>query len=98
SEIYTLSLHDALPILHFQSEINGVVFEPFAASCHGGVSNWIAQPSFRTDLYLRELVLTGDNLGSWAGYPFDTSRTGTFLTGTRRSEEHTSELQSLAYL
>src|SRR5437763_241523 len=75
--------YSTAPHLHFQSEINGVVFEPFAGSCHGGVSNWIAQPSFRTDLYLRELVLTGDNLGSCAGYPFDTSRTGTFLTGTR---------------
>ena len=63
--------------------MNGVVFEPFAGSCHGGVSNWIAQPSFRTDLYVRELVLTGDDLGSWPGYPFYTSRTGTFLTGTR---------------
>jgi hypothetical protein len=75
--------YSTAPHLHFQSEINGAVFEPFAGSCHGGVSNWIAQPSFRTDLYLRELVLTGDNLGSWAGYPFDTSRTGTFPTGTR---------------
>ena len=75
--------YSTAPHLHFQSEINGVVFEPFAGSCHGGVSSWITQPSFRTDLYLRELVLTGDNLGNRAGYPFDTSRTGTFLTGTR---------------
>lgn len=75
--------YSTAPHLHFQSEINGVVFEPFAGSCHGGVSNWMAQPAFRTDLYLRELVLTGDNLSNWAGYPFDTSRTGTFLTGTR---------------
>jgi peptidase M23-like protein len=71
------------PHLHFQSEQNGVVFEPFAGPCRGGVSNWLAQPSFRTDLYLRELVLTGDNLFNWPGFPFDTSRTGTFLTGTR---------------
>jgi hypothetical protein len=71
------------PHLHFQSELNGVVFEPYAGSCRGGVSSWIAQPSYRTDLYLRELVLTGDNLANWQGYPFDTSRTGTFLTGTR---------------
>ncbi len=75
--------YSTAPHLHFQSEINGAVFEPFAGLCRGGVSNWIAQPSFRTDLYLRELVLTGDDLGRWAGFPFDTSRTGTFLTGTR---------------
>ena len=42
-----------------------------------------ARPAFRSDLYLRELVLTGDNLFNWQGFPYDTSRTGTFLTGTR---------------
>ena len=71
------------PHLHLQSELNGVVFEPFAGSCRGGVSSWIAQPAFRTDLYLRELVLTNDNLFNWKGFPFDTSRTGTFLTGSQ---------------
>ena len=70
------------PHLHFQSEVNGVVYEPFAGTARPGISGWVAQPPFRTDRYLRQIVLTNQDLGSWPGYPFDTSRTGTFLTGS----------------
>src|SRR3712207_7302843 len=69
TEIYTLSLHDALPILP------------------PGVLNVITGPG-------REL---GEAL---IGHP-DVSRvalTGSTNTGRRRSEEHTSELQSRQYL
>lgn len=72
------------PHLHFQSEQNGVVFEPFAGNCHTGVSNWISQPSYRTDFYLREFVMTNQDLFKWAGFPFDTTRTGTFTSGTQQ--------------
>jgi hypothetical protein len=72
------------PHLHFQSEVNGQVFEPFVGPCHDGTSAWVAQPAFRTDLYLRQIVITGDDLSMWKGFPFDTSRTGTFLTGQQR--------------
>src|SRR2546425_11450632 len=58
TEIYTLSLHDALPI--------------FAA---GAVADDSEAPTVDPDL----LAVLGDQVG-------------------RRSEEHTSELQSLAYL
>lgn len=71
------------PHLHFQSEVNGAVYEPFAGSARPGDSGWTSQPPFRTDVYLREIVLTNQNLGSWQGYPFDTTRTGTFLTGVQ---------------
>ena len=71
------------PHLHFQSAVNGVVFEPFAGNCRTGTSNWVSQPPFRTDRYLRTFVMTQQNLNTWAGFPFDTTRTGTFTTGTQ---------------
>lgn len=72
------------PHLHFESRVNGVVFEPFAGNCRAGTSNWVSQPPFRTDLYLREFVMTQQDLkNTWPGPPFDTTRTGTFTTGTQ---------------
>ena len=71
------------PHLHFTSLYNWMPFESFAGSCRGGVSNWVAQPAFRTEPYLRDFVFTNDNLAGWQGPNFDTSRTGTFYTGTR---------------
>jgi hypothetical protein len=71
------------PHLHFESIVNGVAFEPFAGNCRPGMSNWISQPPFRTDRYLREFVMTQQDLNSWSGPPFDTTRNGTFTTGTQ---------------
>jgi hypothetical protein len=71
------------PHLHFESDVNGVVFEPFAGSCRPGTSNWTSQPAFRPELYLREFVMTQQDLNNWQGPPFDTTRTGTFNTGTQ---------------
>ena len=71
------------PNLHFQSEVSGEVFEPFAGSARPGPSAWVSQPPFRTDLYLRTFVLTDQDLSTWAGWPFDTTRTGTFFTGVQ---------------
>jgi hypothetical protein len=73
-----------LPHLHFAPQVNGVPFEPFAGACRAGVSNWIAQPPFRSDLYVREFVVSSQDFNTWDGYPFDTTRTGTFVTGTQR--------------
>src|SRR2546425_7569463 len=64
TEIYTLSLHDALPIS----------FSLKAADCW---PLWALQPFWRGSI----------NAGAKAGIGLG-----------RRSEEHTSELQSLAYL
>ena len=72
------------PHLHFQAEQDGVVFEPFAGGCRGGVSGWGVQPAYRTGLYFREFVITDQDLSNWAGYPFDTTRTGTFLMGSNQ--------------
>src|SRR5687767_15617731 len=74
TEIYTLSLHDALPICPAQRERPRVVrpqkldVVPGQAVVHAG--RRYRTPALRGDLRLRVL----------------------------RSEEHTSELQSLAYL
>jgi hypothetical protein len=73
------------PHLHFQCEVNGVIYEPFSGSARAGLSGWVSQPPFRTDTYLRQFVITDQDLSSWAGLPFDTTRKGTFFTGSRRS-------------
>ena len=71
------------PHLHFQAEVNGVLYEPFSGSARPGISGWVMQPPFRSDTYVREIVLTNQNLTGWPGYLFDTTRTGTFLTGVQ---------------
>jgi murein DD-endopeptidase MepM/ murein hydrolase activator NlpD len=69
------------PHLHLQSEVNGVVFEPFSGSARPGLSAWVSQPPFRTDTYVRQIVITDQDLSTWPGPPFDTTRKGTFFTG-----------------
>ena len=72
------------PHLHFQPEVNGEPFEPFTGPCRVGESNWITPPPFRSDLYLRSFVISGQDLTTWQGFPFDTERAGSFVVGTRR--------------
>src|SRR5205823_11841832 len=79
TEIYTLSLHDALPI--FQLRIR----QP----CRRVAAAGRLREARRVDDVLR--VRTGARAQSGVG-------SVAARTGTRRSEEHTSELQSLAYL
>src|SRR2546425_10943698 len=71
TEIYTLSLHDALPILVGMS---------------GGVDSAVAAAILVEQGY----QVQGVTLQTWE--PEDDAAT------SKRSEEHTSELQSLAYL
>src|SRR5699024_12072369 len=68
--IYTLSLHDALPIYYL-----------CRAKCIRYINNRIFRPL--NNIYLFTLKFIDDCLNSL-----------TFLAYTRRSEEHTSELQS----
>ena len=72
------------PHLHFQPEVNGAVFEPFTGPCRAGESGWVTAPRFRTDAYLREFVISGQDLSTWQGFPFDSERAGSFVVGTRR--------------
>src|SRR5437899_12771772 len=71
TKIYTLSLHDALPILnipkHPANDEKGRV-----------VLNWIMDVPYAAGVQFSGLITAG--------------------TGNRRSEEHTSELQSLRHL
>src|SRR2546425_11574431 len=73
TEIYTLSLHDALPI-------SGGVRRARAVLLRGRLSRLAT-------------ALRGGPLG-----PGGSSSGGPVVPGCLRSEEHTSELQSLAYL
>lgn len=69
------------PHLHFQCDLNGELYEPFEGSARPGVSGWVSQPPFRTDTYVRQFIITGQDLSTFAGPPFDTTRKGTFFTG-----------------
>src|SRR2546423_8533214 len=78
TEIYTLSLHDALPIYQLARTMDELDAQrPVAVHCKGGYRS-----SITTSLLRR------------AGFRLVMNVIG----GTSRSEEHTSELQSLAYL
>src|SRR3712207_9074432 len=81
TEIYTLSLHDALPI---SEEAEG----PSARSRGRGSASWTSSGgSGRTPG-------TGSS-GSWSGITVTGSATTS--SAASRSEEHTSELQSRQY-
>src|SRR5205823_14393132 len=84
SEPHTLSLHDALPICADKP----VVFDLGRAVLANSITTPAGLASPKTDgLTVTDWRDTRETVGLWAGKP-----------GRRRSEEHTSELQSLAYL
>src|SRR5205823_14404999 len=84
SAIYTLSLHDALPIsVAIQGFLSSVLDLTQSANVEAVGSSY------------QELT------GAWRWVPGQTGEPPTHLLGRlchTRSEEHTSELQSLAYL
>src|SRR5687767_15484653 len=82
TEIYTLSLHDALPICL-------VLLPPLDAEIIGKIGHFI-------DVLP---IISATNDGSKTKQPpFEPSQCNESNGGSFRSEEHTSELQSLAYL
>src|SRR5205823_12557195 len=88
-EIYTLSLHDALPIL----------VKPHIEA----LAPWIRAGSFQVDysFYLDQLSLVMLLVVTGVGFLIHIYSVGYMWEEGgfyRRSEEHTSELQSLAYL
>src|SRR5205823_7294814 len=86
TQIYTLSLHDALPISmvdqlnSFASEVTRVAREVGTEGILGGQAD------------------VGDVAGTWKDLTDSVNSMAGNLTAQVRSEEHTSELQSLAYL
>ena len=72
------------PHLHFESQVGQKIFEPFAGDCRPGPSNFTVALPFRSEPYLREFVISGQDLSTWQGFPFDSARTGTFLLGMQR--------------
>src|SRR5207253_7501826 len=90
SEIYTLSLHDALPILvSSHRRVDWISLPPrFSTAICRGISY---SSAFRTPLKLFMFLISIFEPSSC--WPF--RRT---LTFTSRSEEHTSELQSRGHL
>src|SRR2546425_9464417 len=83
TEIYTLSLHDALPI--------SAVCSPHSSE---------TAPASRPRAGRRGSRRAAPRHGSrrWREESPESRRTGSSPAGAWRSEEHTSELQSLAYL
>src|SRR5205823_10033048 len=96
--IYTLSLHDALPIL-------GEGYGGCGDGCSAGErdrEDQRKQPSRLARQLGRAVRGHGQVIWSWPsrglGRPAQSSQLHPSPTATTRSEEHTSELQSLAYL
>src|SRR5205823_12475162 len=91
TEFYTLSLHDALPI----SQLNGLSTGSGLPSTLTAYDYGVTIGSAPSSSHLvRETVLNWSALGNGILRP----TTVTVKDWTSRSEEHTSELQSLAYL
>src|SRR3712207_7378533 len=82
TEIYTLSLHDALPISYFGQDVQRIVDRLLAEQLPDGgwnceAANGSTRSSFNTTICVLEGMLEHERA---------------------RSEEHTSELQSRQYL
>lgn len=70
------------PHLHFETRLGTrSVVEPFAGPCNSEESLWQNQPSLHDLTTIVDFTLTNQDLNEWQGYPFDTTRTGTFLIG-----------------
>ena len=83
------------PHLHFESRMNGVVFEPSAGECRPGESGWTQHVPIRRDLFVRSLTLSARDFRGRAGLPFDEgTRTGTFVAGRRRTIAFRIELEN----
>src|SRR5205823_13899881 len=93
TEIYTLSLHDALPIWGRYAETNPKLLLTYAGFLSAKdapyyFSAWWNARASRDDIEIYESQAVYEML----------ARFGTREQLDARSEEHTSELQSLAYL
>jgi len=67
------------PHLHFESQLNGVVYEPYAGNCQTSTpSRWVTQTPIRHDTYLELFAMHGTNNVS-PFLPENPPRQGTFV-------------------
>ncbi|HKX47048.1 MAG TPA: M23 family metallopeptidase [Gaiellaceae bacterium] len=72
------------PHLHFTSQVEGQVDEPFAGPCNDGPSGYSEQVPIPTEPYLRDLALSTKPMTGKRDLPFDQAvRTGTLVRGTQ---------------
>jgi hypothetical protein len=72
------------PHLHFTSQVDSAVHEPFSGECNSGASGWVAQAPYPTAPYARDFLLSGTPLTGKRDLPHDQAvRTGTFVRGTK---------------
>ncbi len=67
------------PHLHFQTEIDGRIVEPFAGSARSGSSLWQYQPEYATETYVREFLVATETIANWPGLPEPIPRNGTIV-------------------
>src|SRR5205823_13079238 len=92
----TLSLHDALPIYVLVYDPYKSAAEIKAAGCEA-VSD--LEPALsRADFVSIHCPKTAETVGMFNAARLKRMKPTAYLINTARSEEHTSELQSLAYL
>jgi murein DD-endopeptidase MepM/ murein hydrolase activator NlpD len=67
------------PHLHFESQLNGIVYEPYAGACQTNTpSRWLNQTPIRRDLYLEMFEMHGTN-NLTPFLPENPVRKGTFV-------------------
>ena len=72
------------PHLHFTSQVEGQVDEPFAGPCNDGPSGYAEQVQIPTEPYLRDLALSTKPMTGKRDLPYDRAvRTGTLVRGTQ---------------
>jgi hypothetical protein len=69
------------PHLHFESHVNGNVYEPYTGVANPGPSGWVNQIPIRRDTYVWEYYLSNKSPGDYGPPPYDMPRAGTFVKG-----------------
>jgi hypothetical protein len=72
------------PHLHFTSQVDSAVHEPFSGACNAGPSGYTDQIPIPTEPYLKDFAVTAKPPTGKRDLPHDQAvRTGSFVAGTR---------------
>jgi hypothetical protein len=72
------------PHLHFTSQVDSTIHEPFSGECNQGESGWAAQVPYPDAPYAKDFLLSATPLTGRRDLPHDQAvRTGTFVRGTK---------------